>query len=81
MNMVYRVSVDRRLCIACRVAPDLCPTVFVLGTDNGKNRLVEAYNTKTSIDVSTGVIPDELYACTRKAADACPVQAITFNPN
>lgn len=79
MNMVYRVSVDRQLCIACRVAPDLCPTVFVLGKDNGKNRLVEAYSNETSNDVSTGVIPDELYTCARKAAAACPVQAITFD--
>jgi ferredoxin len=71
--------VDRQLCIACRVAPDLCPTVFVLGADNGKNRLVEAYSTETSNDVSTGVIPDELYACARKAAASCPVQAITFD--
>jgi ferredoxin len=71
--------VDRQLCIACRVAPDLCPTVFVLGADNGKNRLVEAYSTETSNDVSTGVIPDELHACARKAAAACPVQAITFD--
>jgi ferredoxin len=77
--MVYRVSVDRLMCIACRVAPDLCPTVFALGADNGKNRLVEAYSSETSHDVSTGVIPDELYPCARKAAAACPVQAITVD--
>ena len=77
--MVYRVSVDRLLCIACRVAPDLCPAVFTMGADNGKNRLVEAYSTETSSDVSAGLIPDELYVCARKAADACPVQAITLD--
>jgi ferredoxin len=77
--MVYRVSIDRLACIACRVAPDLCPNVFVLGEDNGKNRLVEAYSSETSNDVSTGVIPEELYACARKAAAACPVQAITVD--
>ena len=79
MNMVYRVSIDRQLCIACRVAPDLCPDLFVLGADNGKNRLVEAYSRETSNDVSTGVIPDERYACARKAAAVCPVQAITVD--
>ncbi len=77
--MSYRVSVDRRLCIACRVAPDLCPDVFVLGVDTGKNRVVAAYSRETTGDVSTGVIPDDLAACARRAAAACPVQAITVD--
>lgn len=74
--MDYRVSVDRELCIACRVAPDLCPQVFVLGEDNGKNRLVEKYSEKTSEDISMGVIPEDLYDCVMRASEACPVQAI-----
>lgn len=35
--MVYLVSVDRQLCIACRVAPDLCARageVTVIGRDS-----------------------------------------------
>jgi len=78
--VAYRVSVDRQLCIACRVAPDLCPALFVLGADTGKNRLVEGYSAETSPDASTGVIPEELAACAQKAAAACPVQAITLVP-
>lgn len=75
--MVYSVSVDRDLCIACGVAPIVCPQVFILGEDNGKNRLVEEYSEEISEDVSRGLVPDELYECVMKASDACPVQAIT----
>jgi len=75
--MVYRVSVDRVLCIACGVAPTVCPQVFIMGEDNGKNRLLEEYSEETSDDISTGIVPDDLYDCVREAADACPVQAIT----
>lgn len=75
--MVYNVTVDRDLCIACGVAPTVCPRVFVLGEDNGKNRLLEEYSEETSDDVSTGTVSDDLYSCVIKAADACPVQAIT----
>jgi ferredoxin len=48
-----------------------------MGEDNGNNRLLEEYSENTSEDISAGVIPDELYECVKKAADACPVQAIT----
>jgi ferredoxin len=78
MKMSYEVSVDRNLCIACGVAPTVCPQVFVLGDDNGKNRLIEKYSEETSNDFSLGVIPEGLHDCARKAADSCPVQAITI---
>jgi ferredoxin len=74
--MVYLVSVDRDLCIQCLVAPNVCPEVFIMGEDNGKNRLLEKYSEETSDSVSRGQVPDELYDCVRKAADACPVLAI-----
>jgi ferredoxin len=75
--MVYIVSVDRDLCLACGVAPTVCPEVFMLGEDNGKNRLIEEYSDETSENVSKGLVPDDLHDCVVKAADACPVQAIT----
>lgn len=75
--MSYNVSVDRNLCIACGVAPTVCPQVFILGEDNGKNRLLEEYSEETSDDVSKGFVSDDLLDCVMKAADACPVQAIT----
>jgi ferredoxin len=75
--MSYRVTVDRDLCIACGVAPAVCPEVFVLGEDNGKNRLLEEHSEKTSEECSMGSVAEDLYDCVKKAADACPVQAIT----
>jgi len=51
--------------------------VFILGEDNGKNRLLEEYSEETSDDVSKGFVSDDLLDCVMKAADACPVQAIT----
>jgi ferredoxin len=72
----YKVIVDRQTCIACGVAPSLCPEVFVLGEDTGRNRVTQKYATETTEDISAGVIPEELYECVKQAADACPVGAI-----
>lgn len=72
----YRVVVDRARCIACGVAPANCPEVFELGSDNGKNRVVEKYSIKTDEDISIGEIPEELYECARVAAYVCPAHAI-----
>jgi ferredoxin len=76
-NLVkYRVIVDRVTCIACGAAPVMCPEVFVLGSDNGKNRVVDKYNVKTDENISIGEIPEELYECVKNAAEICPVNAI-----
>ena len=72
----YRVMVDRNACIACGAAPAACPEVFELGSDNGKNRVIEKYSVKTDTSVSIGEIPEELYECARNGADVCPVGAI-----
>jgi len=72
----YTVTVDRTACIACGVAPALCPQIFVLGDDNGKNKVVEKYSEKISANVSIGRIPEDLYDCAKQASDACPVQVI-----
>jgi ferredoxin len=49
--MKYKVTVDRNACIACGVAPNLCPSVFILGGDNGKTRIVDEYSEKTSEEI------------------------------
>ncbi|MCX8184215.1 MAG: ferredoxin [Sulfolobales archaeon] len=72
----YRVIVDRAACISCGVAPAICPEVFELGLDNQKTRVVEKYSVKVDENVSIGEIPEELYECALKAAEACPVAAI-----
>jgi len=75
--MPYKVTVDRSLCIACGAAPAACPRVYYLGSDNGKNRVVEQYSKELSEDKSIGEVPDELYQCAKEGADVCPVGAIT----
>jgi ferredoxin len=72
----YKVTVNRSLCIACGVAPALCPKVFELGSDNGKNKVVDTYSIKLTDEVSVGVVPEELYQCVKGATDSCPVNAI-----
>jgi ferredoxin len=72
----YRVIVDRSKCIACGAAPAACPEVFELGSDNGKNRVIDKYSVELTPELSVGVIPEELYDCARAGAEACPVDAI-----
>lgn len=73
----YRIIVDRDMCIGCGIAPSTCSEVFELGEDNGKNRVIEKYAEKTSVNSSVGTVPEELLRCVKQAADSCPVQAIT----
>jgi len=72
----YRVIVDRVACIGCGAAPAVCPEIFELGLDNGKNRVVEKYNVETNENISIGEIPEELYSCAKAGVDVCPVNAI-----
>ncbi|MCS7099970.1 MAG: ferredoxin [Sulfolobales archaeon] len=72
----YRVVVDRATCISCGVAPAICPEVFELGLDNQKTRVIDKYTVEISESVSIGEVPEELYECVAKAAEACPVAAI-----
>jgi len=72
----YQVTVDRNTCIACGIAPALCPSVFLLGEDNGKNRVIAKYSDKISEDTSRGTVPEDLYDCVKQASESCPVQAI-----
>ena len=75
--MPYRVVVNRELCISCGVAPSVCSRVFMLGDDNGKNRVVDEFSVELSETRSVGVVPDELYECVKTAAESCPVGAIS----
>jgi ferredoxin len=72
----YQVVVNRQQCFACGMAPRLCSEVFTRGGDNGKTRVTQKYSVQTSLDTSTGIIPDVLYDCATQAADACPYGAI-----
>lgn len=74
----YRITVDRVKCIACGAAPATCPDVFELGSDNGKNKVVDKYSVELTQEKSIGVIPEEVYECAKSGADVCPVGAITI---
>lgn len=72
--------VDRARCVSCGAAAAACPEVFVLGADNGRNRVVERYSVELSGDLSVGVVPEELEECARRGAEICPVEAIRVEP-
>ncbi len=73
----YKVVVDRSACIGCGVAPTLCPQVFELGSDNGKNKVIDEFSKELSKERSVGIIPEDLHECAEEAASSCPVKAIT----
>ncbi|HET6350522.1 MAG TPA: ferredoxin [Coriobacteriia bacterium] len=57
--------VDHDLCIGCGNCEDACPEVFRLEDDGLAHVIVEKPG-------------DELYGCTREAAESCPVDAINI---
>ncbi len=65
-SLVMIAKVDKSKCIACGVCEGACPQVFRMGDD----WLYEVY---------TNPIPPEYQDSARKAADACPVDAITID--
>ncbi len=73
-----KVIVDRDACIACGVAQAVCPDVFVLGEDNGKNRVVDRYSSELDEHISIGYVPSNLLDCVKAAIDSCPVNAIRY---
>ncbi|MEM2021299.1 MAG: ferredoxin [Zestosphaera sp.] len=74
--MKCRVVVNRSACIACGVAPSICPDVFELGQDIGRNRVVNKYSVETTRETSVGMVPEELCECVKQVAGICPVGAI-----
>ncbi|MEM1620277.1 MAG: ferredoxin [Fervidicoccaceae archaeon] len=78
MSEKYRVIVERERCISCGVAPAVCPQVFELGRDTGKNKVVDTFSVDTTETISVGEISAELYDCAKRAAELCPVGAITI---
>lgn len=74
----YKIVVNRQECFACGMAPRLCSEVFTRGGDNGKTRVTHKYSIQTSLDESTGIIPENHFECAKQAAEACPYNAITI---
>lgn len=59
-------KVDEDLCIGCGNCEDVCPEYFRLGEDGVAHVTVEGADERD-------------YGCARDAADACPVDAISFS--
>ncbi len=57
--------VDHDLCIGCGNCEDVCPELFRLMDDGLAHVIVDTADERD-------------YGCAREAADACPVDAISF---
>lgn len=75
--MPFKVVVDREACIGCGAAPSICPQVFELEEDSGRNKVSSEYSVSVDSKESIGEVPDELYECIKLAQESCPVNAIT----
>lgn len=74
--MPLKVKIDWSLCIACGVCYALCPRVFEAGSD-GKSQVVGEFR---GAQPNEGRIPDDLKDCAEQARVACPVGAISLEP-
>ncbi len=59
-----KVFVDQETCTGCGLCAQTCPEVFEM-EDN-------------KAEVLVAVVPVDCYECARRAADECPVVAITI---
>jgi ferredoxin len=73
-TMTVIVEIDQEGCSQCGICyNDECPDVFVEGED-GTSEIAEQYRDGGS---AKGKVPDDLYDCATKGADACPQTVIT----
>lgn len=73
-----KIFIDRDTCVGCGAAPAACPEIFELGSDNGKNSIVEVYRVEHDDHKSVGIVPLELLRCVESGARVCPVGAIRY---
>ena len=59
-----KVTIDQETCIGCGLCPSMCPDVYEMDDASGK-----AF-------VKVDVVPADLEASAREAAQSCPVDAI-----
>ncbi|MEM2055741.1 MAG: ferredoxin [Sulfolobales archaeon] len=75
-NLPLKVKVNWDLCIADGVCYALCPQVFEAGPD-GKAQIVKEFR---GGQPNEGKIPEDLKDCAEQSRVACPVGAISLEP-
>ena len=74
--MTVNVEIDQEGCIQCgRCYNEECPEVFNEGED-GTAEVAEQYRDGGS---AKGKVPDDMFECANKGAEACPVTVITVS--
>ena len=77
VTMTVKVEIDQGGCIQCgRCYNDECPNVFMEG-DDGTSLIVEQY--RVGGDTAKGNLPDDMFDCATKGAEACPVTVISVS--
>ncbi len=76
---MVKVVVNKEACIACGVCWSVAPQVFELDPSTGKTRIKEQYRVSDSDTESVGEVPEELREPVEKAANSCPVGAISVS--
>jgi ferredoxin len=75
--MTVKVEIDQEGCIQCgRCYNDECPDVYKEGED-GTSEIQEKYRDGGS--TAKGNLPDDMFDCANKGAEACPVTVITVS--
>jgi len=69
-----RIAIERCLCVICGACWNTCPAIFGQNPCDGFSEILEEY--RFSGDRAEGVVPEDLTACAREAADLCPVAII-----
>jgi len=71
-----KVSIDRTNCTSCRTCRETCPEFFEESPDDLFSRVIEKF--QASGNPGEGVVPPELEAGVKEAADLCPAQIISI---
>ncbi len=74
---MVKVTIDRMTCISCGSCWGACPDFFEENPDDSFSQINEKF--RNNGNIAEGTPSDDLEACTRDAADLCPVQIISIS--
>jgi ferredoxin len=69
-----KVTIEREDCTSCTLCWSDCPQVFEENPDDGLSQIVASY--RTGGNPASGEVPNDLSACAKDAAEACPAEVI-----